>query len=132
MDEKQIAKFMKTLDISREEAIQLIQDDKAVDRMTKMSEIKGDMTAEQIKASKKYTQADRKKKEEIKKPTIYKFDTKGKSRKSDNKKIALLDEITALLTEKGYSDIVRTKEGQLDFSDGERALRIVLSAPRKK
>ena len=36
LDEKLIAKHMATLNISREEAIQLIEDDKAIDRGAKM------------------------------------------------------------------------------------------------
>lgn len=131
--EKQISKLMETLDLTREEALQLIADDKAVDRMTKMSEIKGDLTAEQIKASKKYTQADRKKKDELpKKPTIYTFDTEGKAKKVDNQKVNLLDKVTELLRAEGCAEIVRTKEGQIDFIQNGRNMRIVLSAPRKK
>ena len=131
MDEKHIAKLMNTLDLTREQALELIADDKAVDRMTKMSEIKGDMTAEQIKASKKYTQADRKKKEEIKKPTVYNFDTTEKVRKTDTQKVSILDKVAELLQAENCTEIVRTKEGQLDFLQGGRKMRIVLSAPRK-
>ena len=131
MDEKHIAKLMNTLDLTREQALELIADDKAVDRMTKMSEIKGDMTAEQIKASKKYAQADRKKKEEIKKPTVYNFDTTEKVRKTDTQKVSILDKVAELLQAENCTEIVRTKEGQLDFLQGGRKMRIVLSAPRK-
>ena len=130
-EEKHIAKLMNTLDLTREQALELIADDKAVDRMTKMSEIKGDMTAEQIKASKKYAQADRKKKEEIKKPTVYNFDTTEKVRKTDTQKVSILDKVAELLQAENCTEIVRTKEGQLDFLQGGRKMRIVLSAPRK-
>ena len=43
-NETLIAKHMKTLGITREEAIQFIADDEAVDRMTKTSDIDGDLT----------------------------------------------------------------------------------------
>ena len=56
MNEKQIEKFMKTLDITREEAIQLIEDDKAIDRGAKMF----DLDPELEKSAKKARQADRK------------------------------------------------------------------------
>ena len=132
MDEKHIAKLMKTLDIPREEAIQLINDDKSVDRMTKMSEIKGDMTAEQIKASKKYTQADRKKKEEVKKPTVYDFEKGKGGKKANGNVVSLADELMKWLSDKGYAEITRTKNGQIDFLNAEnKKLRIVISAPTK-
>lgn len=133
MDEKQITKFMKSLDISREDAIQLINDDKVVDRMTKMSEIKGDLTAEQIKASKKYTQADRKKKEEIKKPPRYYDFEKGKGGKKANENVvSLADKLMEWLRDKGYTEITRTKSGQIDFLNAEgKKLRMVISAPTK-
>ena len=56
MDEKLIAKHMKTLGISREEAIQLIEDDKAIDRGAKMF----DLDPELEKGAKKARQAERK------------------------------------------------------------------------
>lgn len=54
MTEKQIAKMMKSLDISREEAIAVIKEDEAVDKMS-MKEVDSDLTAEQKKAKKKAT-----------------------------------------------------------------------------
>ena len=51
MTEK-IAKLMKTLDLTEEEAIALIQDDLEVDRMTSTKQINSDLTEEQKKASK--------------------------------------------------------------------------------
>lgn len=54
MIEKQIAKMMNTLKISREEAINLIREDEEIDRMS-MSEVDNDLTPEQKKAKKKAT-----------------------------------------------------------------------------
>ena len=56
MDEKLIAKHMNLLGISREEAIQLIEDDKAIDKGAKMF----DLDPELEKGAKKARQADRK------------------------------------------------------------------------
>ena len=56
MDEKLIAKHMKTLGISREEAIQLIEDDKAIDRGAKLFELDPELE----KGAKKARQAERK------------------------------------------------------------------------
>ena len=56
MDEKLIAKHMSMLGISREDAIQLIEDDKAIDRGAKMF----DLDPELEKGAKKARQANRK------------------------------------------------------------------------
>lgn len=55
-DEKKIAHFMKALDITREDAIQLIEDDKAIDKGAKMFELSPELE----KGAKKARQADRK------------------------------------------------------------------------
>ena len=54
MDEKLIQSHMKILGITREEAIQLIEDDRRIDKGEKLFEL----TAEQKQASKKARQAD--------------------------------------------------------------------------
>ena len=55
LDEKLIAKHMATLNISREEAIQLIEDDKEIDRGAKMFELDPELE----KGAKKARQAER-------------------------------------------------------------------------
>ena len=52
MDEKRIVELMQTLDLTREEAIELIQEDEKVDKMT-VKETESDLTAEQKQAIKK-------------------------------------------------------------------------------
>ena len=56
--EEQILKMMKTLDITREEAIDLINEDREIDRK-KDSQVDDDLSAEQKKAKKKYTNVKR-------------------------------------------------------------------------
>ena len=56
LDEKLIAKHMKSLGLTREEAIQLIEDDKAIDKGAKMF----DLDPELEKGAKKARQAERK------------------------------------------------------------------------
>lgn len=46
---------MKTLDISREEAIEILNEDKEIDRMTSMNEIDSDISAEHRKIKKECT-----------------------------------------------------------------------------
>jgi len=53
--EKQIEKLMKTLEITREEAIEILNEDKEIDRMTSMSEIDSDISAEHRKIKKECT-----------------------------------------------------------------------------
>ena len=55
--EEKIQKLMKSLNISREEAMQVIEDDKAIDRGAKMFELDPELE----KGAKKARQADRKK-----------------------------------------------------------------------
>lgn len=57
LDEKLIAKHMKALDISREEAIQLIESDKAIDKGEKLFELDESLQ----KGAKKARQVSRKK-----------------------------------------------------------------------
>ena len=56
LDEKLIAKHMANLNISREEAIQLIEDDKAIDKGEKLFELDPELE----KGAKKARQAERK------------------------------------------------------------------------
>ena len=113
--EKLIAKHMNLLDISREEAEQLVADDEAIDKGAKLFEL----TPEQEKASKQARQGPRKKNS---KPTV-------RERKADEDKrylIGTLQQAVGLC-----QDVVVTNpERQIDFVYNGRKFRIVLSAPR--
>lgn len=123
-NEKLIASHMKTLGISREEAIQLIADDEAVDRMTSAKEIDSDLTDEQRKAKKKASQADRKK-------TVYKFDTSKRERKANDGKRFLIETVKNALADCGCDNIdVTNIEREIIFFSNGTKYKIVLSAPR--
>ena len=123
--EEMIAKHMKTLGITREEAIQLIADDEEIDRMTRTSDIDGDLTAEQRKSAKKARQADRK-------PTVYKFDTTKRKRAENTGKRFLIDEIKKCLEKAGADNLeVTNPEREIVFMSEGTKYKIVLSAPRK-
>ena len=123
--EEMIAKHMKTLGITREEAIQLIADDEEIDRMTRTSDIDGDLTAEQRKSAKKARQADRK-------PTVYKFDTTKRKRAENTGKRFLIDEIKKCLENAGADNLeVTNPEREIIFMSEGIKYKIVLSAPRK-
>ena len=124
-NETLIAKHMKTLGITREEAIQLIADDEAVDRMTKTSDIDGDLTSEQRKSAKSARQADRK-------PTVYKFDTSKRKRAENVGKRGLIETIQNALADYGCNNIeVTNVEREIIFMSDGTKYKIVLSAPRK-
>lgn len=127
MDEKKIAFFMKTLDLTKEEAIALIEEDAKIDKMTSTKQIDSDLSADQKKAVKKAKNVTRA------------VDAYGKerkvSRKEDPDKRYLISIIKILLEGNGNGKIsqvdVTKPEGQIDFVMDGRKFRIVLSAPRK-
>lgn len=83
-----VEKHMKALDIPKEEAIQLVMDDKAVDKGEKLFEL----SDEQKKVAKKYAATGTKKR------TVYKFDT-TKSRKENPVKQTIIAGIAKFLLE---------------------------------
>ena len=126
MDEKRIAELMQTLDLTREEAIELIQEDEKVDKMT-VKETESDLTAEQKQAIKKA------------KGGAKAVDAFGKKRvverKADEDKrrlISLLYNTLHNADDPSCENIeVTNPERQIDFKMNGRRFRIVLSAPRK-
>lgn len=117
MDEKRILHLMEKLDLSRDEAISLINDDKAVDKMTSMRDINGDLTDEQKDASKKARRG---------------TNAKPKSSKREKKIDPLKGEIMhKIITSLGVDVDVINAEREIEFVVDERKFKIVLSCPRK-
>lgn len=118
--EKLIAKHMKSLDITREEAEQLIADDEAIDKGAKLFEL----DKEQEKASKKARAIGTK----TTKPTT----KKPREKKADNDKAMLIETIQNALGELAeVSGIdVTNAEREMIFFCNDRKFKIVLSAPR--
>lgn len=121
--EKLIAKHMKTLDITREEAEQLIADDEAIDKGAKLFEL----DKEQEKASKKARAIGTKTTKAS--PTTTK---KPREKKADNDKAMLIETIQNALGELAeVSGIdVTNAEREMIFFCNDRKFKIVLSAPR--
>ena len=121
---EQVEKLMTLLGCTEEQAKDIIEYDKAVDRMKSSAEINSDLTEEQKAVSKKYRQADRK-------PTVYDFSKR--ERKADDTKRGLIELLAETLKEQEVCANleITNKERQIDFEWGGRRLRIVLSAPRK-
>jgi hypothetical protein len=121
MEEKQVQKLVNALHCSQEEALQIIADDKRIDKGEKLFEL----NAEQEKASKQARQADRK-------PTVYKLDNeKGKrSKKADNDKAFLLNELFKAILPNCETYEIQNGEREFTFTYHEKKYKVVLSAPR--
>lgn len=125
LNENLIAKHMRTLEISREEAIQLIKDDTAIDKMTSTKEINGDLTAEQQKILKESKSVSRK-------PTVYKFDTSKRKRAENSGKRFLIESLRTALVNANCTDIdVTNVEREIVFYLEGTKYKLTLSAPRK-
>ena len=119
--EERIAKLMKSLGCSREEALQVIEDDKRIDKGEKLFEL----SAEQKKVAKESCATGTKKR------TVYKFDS-AKSKKKDAEKedfIAKLHEIVAEFTENCE---IANANREITFNLGENEYSLVLTKHTKK
>lgn len=122
-DNEIIERNMKILDISKEEATQMLEDDKRIDKGEKLFTL----TPEQEKASKKARQADRKKR-----TTVYKFDT-SKRKKPENKgKQNIVNALTSAVEGLGAENLnVTNNEREFFFELDGTKYKVVLSMPRK-
>ena len=118
----EVENIMQLLGCSEEQAKQVIEDDKRIDKMT-VRECESDLSQEQKAVAKKCRQGDRK-------PTVYNFNTR--ERKTDNEKAEIIEGLADWLHFHNATNVILTNaERQIDFEWGGRKLRIVLSAPRK-
>ena len=124
MAENQKEKIMRILEVSEQEADEILAYDKAIDQGKKTQY---DLTAEQEKATRKYRQADRK-------PTTYNF-TK-RERKPNATKGGLIQEFFEFLQEKSSFSTenvtILNKERQISFQIGEDSFELTLVQKRKK
>lgn len=121
--EDKINLFMKNLGISRDEAIQLIADDKAVDKMTSVKEVNSDLTPEQLAAAKKARSAGRK-------VTVYKFDNSKREKKVNEPKKEIVRDLIAGLGD-GITDLdIINDEREFTFVKDSVKYRITLAVPR--
>ena len=123
-DMELVKHHMKVLDIPEAEAIQLVMDDKAVDKGEKLFEL----SAEQKKIAKKYAGTGTKKR------TVYKFDT-AKKKKENPVKQKIITEIERFLNEN--SEIcaenvqIINAERQIFFQIGSNDYELTLVQKRK-
>ena len=124
MAENQKEKIMRILEVSEQEADEILAYDKAVDQGKKTQY---DLTEEQEKATRKYRQADRK-------PTTYNFSKR--ERKPNATKGGLIQELYNFLTTGSGFEIINceitNKERQIAFSVADNDFELTLVQKRKK
>lgn len=118
-DKKQIAILMKCLDITEQEAIQVLNDDKAIDKGEKLFE----QTPEQKANSKKYTKVGIK---TNKKPD----NMTDKPKKIDKNKLDTFDLFVNFAKENGTVEIVK-ENAEFTVIINEQKYRIKLTKARK-
>ena len=123
-DMELVKHHMKVLDIPEAEAIQLVMDDKAVDKGEKLFEL----SAEQKKVAKKYAGTGTKKR------TVYKFDT-AKKKKENPVKQKIITEIERFLNENSEFCAENVQiinvERQIFFQIGSNDYELTLVQKRK-
>lgn len=119
-NEQKIAVMMKNLGITREEALQVIADDKAIDQGKRME---FDLTPEQEKATRKYRQAEfnpDKPKEKVE-----------RKRKENPGKQSIINAIAETLGGMCDSVEITNKEREMLVMWDNVKYKVVLSCPRK-
>lgn len=115
--EEKIQKLMKSLNISREEAIELMEDDKEIDRGAKMFELPDDLKA----GAKKARQAERKKSD-----TPVKRERKAKPEKAEICS-AMMEGLSSL----GIEDFnITNAEREFLFTHNGTKYKVTLACPR--
>jgi hypothetical protein len=120
MAESQIERIMNGLRCSREEAEQILADDKAIDRGERMS---FDLDKETEKQAKKWANTG------TRQTTNEKTERK---RKENPTKASIISEIARFLTENGYDSVeITNKERQIALKVGENAFELTLVQKRQ-
>lgn len=118
--ENQVEKIMRCLQCSKEEAEQIIADDKAIDRGEKMY---FDLDKETEKQAKKYANVGTKQQ---------KTGKTERKRKENPTKATIIAEISEFLIEKGYEMVeITNKERQITFSISNNQYELTLVQKRK-
>ena len=118
--EEKIKKLMASLKCTREEAIDIIESDKAID---KGERVYFDLDKDAEKQAKKWANVGEKTKKTARKAPI---------RKENATKSAIIAEIAQFLTEKGYEMVeITNKERQIAFKVGENDYEFTLVQKRK-
>ena len=113
--EQQIQKLMKSLNISREEALELMEEDKQIDRGAKLYELDPELE----KGAKKARQADRKQ------------TTTKREKKAKPEKVELCDSMMESLRTLGVKEFsVTNPEREFVFHHNGTKYKVTLACPR--
>lgn len=118
----EIQKIMKALGLTEQEAKEMLESDRKIDKGEKLFEL----TPEQEKASKKARSTG------TKKPTVYNFDTAKKKRKECPDKQHLVNLLAEALATECQNIEVTNKERELTFQFNGIGYRLTLAVPRVK
>ena len=121
MAENQVAKLMRLLDISEEEALQVIADDKAIDKGEKLFE----QTKEQKAVTKKMSAVGTRKA-----PTVYNFDTTKRERKKDSTKEEFIENLAKYLEDCVENVKILNPSKLISFKIGEDTFELDLKRKR--
>lgn len=114
-NEKLIAQHMRLLSISRAEALQLIEDDRRIDRGEKLFELPKEL------------QAGAKKARTMPRGT---YNFTPRERKEDPDKRILLEQLTNAVEGMGSACTIANPEREFTFTYQDRKYKVVLSCPR--
>ena len=118
----EVQKIMKALGLTEQEAKEMLEADRKIDKGEKLFEL----TPEQEKASKKARSTG------TKKPTVYNFDTAKKKRKECPDKQHLVNLLAEALGTECQKIEVTNKERELIFEFNGTGYRLTLAVPRVK
>lgn len=118
----EVQKIMKALGLTEQEAKEMLEADRKIDKGEKLFEL----TPEQEKASKKARSTG------TKKPTVYNFDTAKKKRKECPDKQHLVNLLVEALGAECQNIEVTNKERELTFEFNGIGYRLTLAVPRVK
>ena len=121
MIEKEIQKMMKSLDLTREEAIEMLLEDEAVDKMS-MKEVNADLSDEQKKVIKKASSTQSKERKSVK-----------RERKVDVDKLEILQVCDDALCDLVDNVCERKTETELNFeyNGAKYTLKLIKHRPPK-
>lgn len=122
MNEQKIQSLMKNLKCSREEAIEVLNEDIRINKM-KPSEVNADLTPEQLKASKDARKIG-------KKPTTIKFDTTNRKKKENPDKQYIVSQFAECVNNFGASYEIINAEREFVFDYKGVKYKVVVSVPR--
>lgn len=118
----EIQKLMKTLGCTKEEALEILEADKAIDKGEKLFELSPEQEKEAKKARGTGT----------KKPTVYNFDTTKRKRKENPDKQDLMKIFAEALKNVSNTVEMVNPERELTFNYNGVGYKLTLAVPRVK